>query len=106
MSARKVSAQLLATYDGMIEDAQEARECFTQAEHVNTLESLYTVTRWADGAIRTAVHEARSEGQTWQTIAEALNVTKQAAQQKYGHTRKWTKADTEAGQISGQHALI
>jgi len=39
-------------------------------------------------AQRQLVHEARYEGLTWDFIADALGITKQGAQQRYGATRK------------------
>jgi hypothetical protein len=40
---------------------------------------------------------ARNAGVTWQAIGDALTITKQAAQQKYGHKDHWTAANTAAG---------
>lgn len=44
------------------------------------------------------VHQARDERVTWLEIGQALGITKQAAQQRYGHKNHWTAADTAAGQ--------
>lgn len=40
---------------------------------------------------------AREAGSTWEQIGDALAITKQAAQQRYGHKDHWTAADTAAG---------
>jgi len=39
----------------------------------------------------------RNAGCTWEQIGDALDITKQAAQQKYGRKDHWTAADTAAG---------
>ena len=43
------------------------------------------------------VRTARTNGATWEQIGNALHITKQAAQQRYGHKDHWTTADTTAG---------
>lgn len=48
---------------------------------------LYSLNRVAiatDSAIETLVIAARVDGTTWQMIGDALSITKQAAQQRYG----------------------
>ena len=49
------------------------------------------------GYIEEDVHKAKSAGATWEQIGDALAITKQAAQQRYGHKDPWTAADTAAG---------
>jgi len=44
------------------------------------------------------VKAARDAGVPWSAIGDALQVTRQAAQMRYGHTNHWTAADTTAGQ--------
>lgn len=44
------------------------------------------------------VQRARVAGATWEQIGDALAITKQAAQQRYGRKNHWTAADTAAGQ--------
>ena len=44
------------------------------------------------------VAKCRDAGCTWEQIGDALGITKQAAQQRYGHKNHWTAADTAAGQ--------
>lgn len=38
----------------------------------------------SDAIVRDLVREARDNGSTWQEIGDALGVTRQAAQQRYG----------------------
>lgn len=49
-----------------------------------TLFELRQVERMAGEAIVLQVRRARLGGATWETIGDALNITRQAAQQRYG----------------------
>lgn len=49
-----------------------------------TLHDLTTIRYQLTEATTAAVVLARSEGMTWQAIGDALHITKQAAQQRYG----------------------
>lgn len=57
-----------------------------------------TTVRHLTRAIAETVTSARNHGATWQEIGDALAITKQAAQQRFGHKNHWTAADTAAGQ--------
>lgn len=83
-----------------ISDANEHH----QAGHlINELEALAEAQDHLDAWRAGVVHQARDKYSpnhrqyTWQTIGSALGITKQAAQQRYGHKNHWTAADTTAG---------
>ena len=77
-----------------ISDANEHH----QAGHlINELEALAEAQVHLDAWRAGIVHQAREKKYTWQTIGSALAITKQAAQQRYGHKDHWTAADTAAG---------
>jgi predicted ArsR family transcriptional regulator len=44
--------------------------------------------RHVDQKLRALVAQARSEGASWEQIGQALGITKQAAQQRFGKTAK------------------
>jgi hypothetical protein len=52
-----------------------------------TSEYVRVLNEWskiADGRLEQAVVDMRGEGATWQEVGDALGVTRQAAQQRYG----------------------
>ena len=51
------------------------------------IESAVLITDSADQLLRATIQSARAEGATWQTIGDALGVTRQAAFQRYGKPR-------------------
>jgi hypothetical protein len=105
MSARRSIPQrmlIAANLTGVLTDAEHF---IRERQEINELEALAETQSRLRAWTEDAVTEARSAGHSWATIGTALSITKQAAQQRYGNTRKWTKADTEAG-MPGQHALI
>lgn len=53
---------------------------------IKRLRPLYLRRFDLEQTIAQVVAEARAEGATWSQIAEALGVSKQAAQQRYGNT--------------------
>lgn len=73
-----------AKTDALEDASTTARESRTDAHEYSV-----KITRY--------VERARANGATWKEIAEALHVTKQAAQQRYGRKDHWTAADTAAG---------
>ena len=81
--------------EGWWDERAEAFEAWADSVHPADLEpadtrALQTITRLTDlrkeieAAIFDAVCEARRTGHTWSEIGVMLNVSKQAAQQKYG----------------------
>lgn len=73
------------------EDIQRIRDALWRAEAaakegrwVSCARELDTAKREADLAIVGAVHAARGNGEPWEAIGDALGVSRQAAQQRYG----------------------
>jgi len=58
----------------------------TQAQALASMRRARTTIREADRTIGYEVGAARNAGATWEQIGEALAITKQAAQQRYGRT--------------------
>lgn len=50
-----------------------------------TLPELWAAQQDLDAAIDAAVAEARAGGQSWSQIGSQLAISKQAAQQRFGH---------------------
>jgi hypothetical protein len=81
--------QALDTHIGSANDnGQSTLKCLTHLHVAATDVEIATVD---------AVQKARHERVTWLEIGQALGITKQAAQQRYGHQDNWTAADTTAG---------
>ena len=68
--------------------ASIAAEIDTEPDLMNQLGLVRIVERAAEMVRKVIVQEARDEGITWQEIGDALGVTKQAAQQRYGNQNK------------------
>ena len=63
-------------------------------EPLIALRALAVITEEADKVTRAAVEESRESGHTWAEIADALGVTRQAVQRRYGSARDPDPGDT------------
>lgn len=66
-------------------DCQDAE---TANEYLTTIRTGHAQRTAAARTIENAVYGAREHGATWAQIGDALTITKQAAQQRYGTTRQ------------------
>ena len=53
-------------------------------DQLERLKELSNQRNTIDNQITATVHAAREQGATWASIGEALNISRQATQQKYG----------------------
>lgn len=89
----KASNRTAAIHD-FLYAAERAR---IDGQSINELEELEGARAQLDALIADAVTHAH-ESHSYATIGNALGVTRQAAQQRYGPKKTWTAADTMAGQ--------
>lgn len=68
-----------------IED--QLRQDWDVAEPLDRVAVIDGIRQTAESATRTAVEEARASGETWASIARWLQVSPQAAHQRYGPPR-------------------
>ena len=97
MSASTVRLNTYKDYEAVCDFARAALKAHDRDDPLDALASIHNVTYRAELATAQTVDAARAEGATWSTIGMALGMTKQAAQQRYGHKDYWTAADTTAG---------
>jgi predicted transcriptional regulator len=57
----------------------------TFPEAVDQLQAIKAAAEWVELRQLMTVGAARKSGKTWQQIADALGITRQAAQKRYGH---------------------
>lgn len=69
--------------DVIAEHAAQIGEPLHQTS-LDLVQLLHMVRETADSALPYAVESARADGATWDQIARMLDVSKQAAQQRYG----------------------
>ncbi len=74
---------LIAKLDTLAEHAQ-VFDAWAHHSTADLLQTLRMTRETADSALTNAVREARAEGMSWDAIGRWLNVSKQAAQQRYG----------------------
>jgi hypothetical protein len=82
---------------GLTVAISDANEYHQAGEPISELEALADAQTYLNTWRSMVVHDAHANGHTWATIGNALGITKQAAQQRYGHKNHWTAADTAAG---------
>lgn len=75
------NSPLLDVLDHMVDDVAYSSE---RLGVLGLLDDLQNYQAHIAGYLGDAVRRARSEGKTWEQIGDALGVTKQAAQQRYG----------------------
>lgn len=63
------------------------------ASDVDRLRTMRENVEHAEARLRTAIRWMRNEGASWSVIGEALGVSKQAAQKRYGKTSAPAGAD-------------
>jgi len=68
-----------------------------QADRLADLRTARTNQRQLELDIAADVKTLRDAGVTWELIGSELGISKQAAQQRYGHKDHWTATDTAAG---------
>ena len=68
-----------------------------KARTVEALCSSHAATFTLEQATAQLVADARRQGVSWHEIGMSMGMTRQAAQQRYGSRKEWTKADTAAG---------
>ena len=56
-------------------------------EVLDQLQAVRALQEWAELRQKMMVADAREAGKTWQEIADALGITRQAAQKRYGYIR-------------------
>lgn len=74
----------ISNFQWMQNEARNASDYAAEANSKAALKSLMWTMRAAEAATRDAVEQAREAGMTWEQVGQALGVTKQAAQQRYG----------------------
>lgn len=71
--------------DGMNEMQTQADRLLTDLEISKDLRTAVNLQTDIRATIDVIVRQLRNEGETWQGIGERLNITRQAAQQRFGH---------------------
>lgn len=74
----------LTTAETLAQNAQLSIYPAGKERDIHTIFEVRRLIETAESAQRTAVQAARANGATWEQIAIALGVTRQAAQQRYG----------------------
>ncbi|HSH61395.1 MAG TPA: hypothetical protein VK988_17485 [Acidimicrobiales bacterium] len=70
-----------------VSKSHESRICRTRADTLATLRAAVEVSRQIEQVQAGLVRRARKDGATWEQIARALGVSKQAVHKKYGRRR-------------------
>jgi hypothetical protein len=73
---------------GRVRHAWFEVEDMLQASPANVLRFTAEMEKWADMSKTAGVRTARDAGLTWQEIADALGITRQAAQKRWGYMER------------------
>ncbi len=78
-----VSTAQLGLVEGIERQVQGVRDCLEGGDLVAGLEGADWIAQDAETLKRGLVREARAAGQSWEVIAGALGISRQAAHERY-----------------------
>ncbi len=96
---REVMGLMLTTNAEMVASVLRAAEGSPQQSLMAAIAATRTLDVVVEDTLRALVRRARSEGRTWAEIGQALNVTRQAAFQRFGAGQTPDTGDEQLGPI-------
>jgi hypothetical protein len=83
--SRELDSSLLSIYIDIVDDSQQLANAAGAADPATGLRAVGALRKLVDHLEALQVRNARTHGWSWQAIADALGVTRQAVHQKHAH---------------------